>query len=103
VAFVAIGRRSHDEGSAVGQVVGIAAPFLLGLAAGWAVARAWRRPLDVSTGAIVWAVTIVVGMVLRRAVFDRGTAPSFVIVAALFAGALLVGWRLLAGRLTRDS
>jgi hypothetical protein len=33
------------------------------------------------------------GMLLRRTVFDRGTAASFVIVATLVTGALLLGWR----------
>jgi hypothetical protein len=32
-------------------------------------------------------------MIVRRAMFDRGTATAFVIVATLFLGAGLVGWR----------
>ena len=32
-------------------------------------------------------------MLVRNLVFDRGTATSFVIVATLFVGAFLVGWR----------
>ena len=74
----------------------IAAPFLIGLAAGWIVARAWRRPFDLVTGCTIWVVTIAVGMVLRRTLFDRGTAFSFVIVASVFTGVLLIGWRLVA-------
>jgi hypothetical protein len=38
VVFVAIGRRNHDEGSGFGEVLRIAAPFLIGLAAGWIAA-----------------------------------------------------------------
>ena len=94
--FVAIGRRNHDEGSAIGEVFRIAAPFLIGLAVGWIVARAWRRPFDVVTGCTIWIVTIALGMVLRRTLFDRGTAFSFVIVASVFTGVLLLGWRLVA-------
>jgi hypothetical protein len=41
----------------------------------------------------VWVVTVALGMLLRRTVFDRGTAASFVIVATLVTGALLLGWR----------
>lgn len=100
VLFVTIGRRNHDEGSAIGEGFRIAAPFLIGLAAGWLVARAWRRPFDISVGAVSWAVTIVLGMVLRRTIFDRGTAPSFVVVAAVFTGVILLGWRLAARRIT---
>jgi uncharacterized membrane protein YbjE (DUF340 family) len=101
VVFVAIGRRSHDEGSAIGEVFRIATPFLIGLAAGWIVARAWRRPFDMVTGCTIWVVTIALGMVLRRTLFDRGTAVSFVIVASVFIGALLIGWRLVARRVKR--
>ena len=43
---------------------------------------------------MIWPVTILVGMVVRNLVFDRGTATSFVIVATLFVGAFVVGWRL---------
>ena len=98
VLFAAIGRRSHDRGSAMGELFRIAAPFLMGLGAGWVIARAWRRPYDLVTGAIVWIVLVALGMVLRRTLFDRGTAPAFVVVASMFTGFLLLGWRLVAGR-----
>ncbi len=101
VLFVAIGRRNHDEGSGAGEVIRIAAPFLVGLAAGWIVARAWRRPFDVAAGVTIWIVTIVLGMVLRNTLFDRGTAFSFIVVASVFTGVLLLGWRLVARRATR--
>ena len=98
VVFVAIGRRNHDKGSGFGEVLRIAAPFLIGLAAGWIVARAWRRPFDLMTGCTIWVITIVLGMVLRKTLFDRGTAFSFVIVASVFTGVLLIGWRVVARR-----
>lgn len=97
IVFVAIGRRNHDESSAVTDVIRTGAPFLLGLAAGWVAATAWDRPVAVKTGLVIWPVTVVVGMLLRRFAFDRGTAAAFVVVAVLFLGAGLVGWRL-AGR-----
>ena len=64
IVFVAIGRRNHDEGSAIGEVFRIAAPFLIGLAAGWSIARAWRHPMSLVTGTVIWIVTIAVGMAL---------------------------------------
>lgn len=94
VLFVAIGRRSHDQSGAFTAVVETAAPFLIGLVAGWLVARAWRHPASLLTGIVIWPVTVLVGMIVRNIVFDRGTAASFVIVATLFVGACLVGWRL---------
>jgi uncharacterized membrane protein (GlpM family) len=93
VAFTAVGRRNHDEGSAVPGVIGTALPFLIGLAIAWLVVRAWRRPAALLTGITIWPITVLAGMVLRRLVFDRGTATSFVIVATVFLGACFVGWR----------
>ena len=94
--FVIIGRKNHDEGSAVSGVVKVAAPFLIALALGWLVARAWRSPMTVATGIVVWLVTIIVGLILRKAAFDGGTAVPFIVVASLFNLATLVGWRALA-------
>jgi hypothetical protein len=100
VLFVAIGRRNHEEGSALSELARVAAPFLIGLAAGWAAARAWRHPFELTTGATVWIVTVALGMLLRRTLFDRGTAFSFVVVASVFTGVLLIGWRLVARHVT---
>ncbi len=98
--FVALGRRSHDEGgNVVAGVLSVAAPFLIALAVGWAAARAWRAPLALRTALVVWPVTIALGMVLRRFAFDRGTATSFIVVASVATGLLLLGWRLVARRI----
>jgi hypothetical protein len=97
LVFVAIGRRSHDEGSAIGEFVKTAAPLAIALVAGWLLARAWRSPLTISTGAVIWMTTVALGMLVRRFVFDRGTAVSFVIVATVFLGLCLVGWRAAVG------
>ena len=93
VAFAALGRASHDEGSAVGGTLEVAVPFLVGGALGWAVAQGWRAPLSLRTGAAAWAGALVVGMLLRNLAWDRGTAPSFVIVTAIVLGVLILGWR----------
>ena len=101
VIFVAIGRRNHDEGTAVDGIATVAAPFLIALAVGWIVARAWKQPMQINTAFIVWPITVAVGMVLRNVVFDRGTALPFIIVATLVLGLFLVGWRLIAARFSR--
>ena len=99
LVFVLIGRRNHDEGEALVEVLRTLAPFLIGLTAGWALlARTARRGVAWRSGIVVWASTVVVGLVLRRFAFERGTAPSFVVVATLFLGLFLVGWRLLVAR-----
>lgn len=96
--FVAIGRAAHDEAGGLAGFAGTAWPFLVGLAAGWGGLRAWRR-VDalVPTGAGVWAATVAVGMLLR-ALSGQGVAVAFTVVAALFLGAGLLGWRA-AGRM----
>jgi Protein of unknown function (DUF3054) len=101
VLFVVIGRRNHDESTAASGIAGTAAPFLVALALGWVVALAWRQPFTARTGAVIWITTLVVGMPLRRFVFDDGTATAFVIVATVFLGAGLNLWRVAARRLTQ--
>ena len=101
--FVAIGRREHDRGSAIAGLIETAAPFLLALALGWLLLRAWRRPTEWRTGLGIWATTLVAGMVLRNVVFGDGTAMSFVIVAAAFLALFLVGWRTAFGLFERRS
>lgn len=98
VVFVAIGRDTHDEASGVAGVAATAAPFLVAMAAGWVLTRAWRDPVSVRTGTGVWAITVAGGMLVRRLAFGDGTAAAFVVVAAVFLGLILLGWRLAAGR-----
>jgi hypothetical protein len=93
LAFVVVGRANHGGSQALTSILHTAAPFLLAVAAGWLVARAWRRPADLRTGTVVAAVTVVGGIALRRAVFGDGIAVSFVLVTAAILGLLIVGWR----------
>ena len=68
---------------------------------GWAIVRAWRRPLAVwPTGVVIWVVTVVVGMLLRL-VAGQGVQFAFVVVATLVLGAFLVGWRVLLEAIDR--
>ncbi len=91
-AFVAIGRRNHDEDPGVIGLLSTAAPFLVGLAVGWLVTKAWSDPMPIRKGLIIWPITVAIGMIGRRIAGD-GTAVSFVVVATVFLGATLVGWR----------
>ena len=92
--FVVLGRSSHDEGEAIVSVLNVAAPFLIGLAVGWALSPSvHRRPRSIRAGVDVWAATVLIGVLLRWFVWDRSTAFAFVIVATLFLGFFLLGWR----------
>ena len=100
-AFVLLGRSSHTEGESVAGVARTLWPFLVGLALGWIVARAWRRPAALApTGLVVWPVCVATAMVLR-AVSGQGVAPAFVGVALAFVGLGLLGWRAGAGLVHR--
>ena len=101
VLFVAIGRRNHDEGTAIDGIATVAAPFLIALAIAWLSSRAWRTPGSRRTSVIVWLVTVFGGLELRHFVFDRGTATPFVIVATLVLGAFIVGGRFAVRRIIR--
>jgi FtsH-binding integral membrane protein len=96
LVFVIIGRASHHDGESIGGIASTSWPFLAGLAAGWLVARAWRRPAALRpAGVAAWLGTVALGMVLR-VVSGQGTAVAFIIVALAFLGLFLLGWRLLA-------
>ena len=91
-AFVAIGRNNHDEDPGVIGLLSTAAPFLVGLVVAWLVAKAWENPTSVRKALIIWPVAVAVAMIGRQLVGD-GTAISFMIVASVFLGVTLVGWR----------
>lgn len=97
LVFVIIGRASHADGETLAGVASTAWPFLTGLAVGWAASRAWRRPASlVPAGLTAWLGTVSAGMLLR-VVAGQGTAVSFIVVALVFLGLFLLGWRALLG------
>lgn len=103
LAFATAGRSSHSHGVGVLGVLHTAWPYLVGALIGWVVARAWRSPVRLwPTTAIVWAGTWGVGMALRG-VTGGGLAPSFLVVAAVVLGVLLLGWRLLTRLVLRGT
>ncbi len=94
LVFVMIGRDNHNEASGIGYTVKTAAPFLIAMLGGWVASQAWKQPETWRTGLITWGMTLVGGMLLRRLVFDKGTATAFVIVATVFLALTLFSWRL---------
>lgn len=101
--FVIVGRLSHHETLTPGGLLRTIVPFFVGLVVGWTAvvvlrmsAARWRG------GVVVWAATLVVGMVIRHFT-HQGVAVSFVIVAAIFLALFLIGWRLVAKLVKRHS
>ncbi|MEV7960668.1 DUF3054 domain-containing protein [Oerskovia paurometabola] len=96
LAFATGGRATHSADSPLTAILTIAWPFLVGLAVGWVLLRAWRWPLAAwPTGVVLWVTTWVVGMALRWGT-GEGLATAFLVVSAAFLLATLVGWRLVA-------
>lgn len=93
VVFVAVGRRTHHTGGAVAGFLRVLWPFLVGLVAGWlvtglaSVPLAWRRAVP------AWLVTVGVGVALRILVQGHEFKPAFTLVAVVFVGAGMLGWR----------
>lgn len=95
MALVVIGTRNHETDTGVSGVLSVAAPFLSALLAMHVVLTVLKKT---SMTTAIWLGTVGYGMVLRNLVFDRGTALPFVIVATLFLGATMFGWRALVAR-----
>jgi len=88
--FAVVGRLSHYGELTLGGWWTTAWPFLVGALLAWAALRATHRPpAAITSGVVVWLGALVGGMVLRQA-SGQGTATSFVVVATLVLGALLV-------------
>jgi FtsH-binding integral membrane protein len=101
VVFALIGRDRHADDRSLGAALGTAAPFLIAVFVGWFVAKAWRNPASMRAGLITWATTLIVGMVLRRVLWDRGTAWTFVVVAAVFLALTMLSWRYVLGSIQK--
>jgi len=70
----------------------VAAPFLAALALGWIIAIPLRPPESLRAGLVIWIMTLVGGMLLRRT-FGEGTAAAFIAVATAFLALTMLGWR----------
>lgn len=101
LVFAIVGRSSHAEVVDPLGVLATAAPFLLGLVIGWLVVRAWRAPLRLPVGAVVWAGVTVVGLAVRAA-FTHRLPPTFILVTAASLALLLLGWRAVARCIDRS-
>jgi hypothetical protein len=95
MALVIIGTRNHDTDTGISGVLYVAAPFLIAVTSVHMLLAVQRRE---PTVVWAWVGTVAIGMLLRNLVFDRGTALPFVIVATLFLGATMYGWRAIAAR-----
>lgn len=101
VAFAALGRASHQEALDPAGMARTAVPFLGGTLLVWIfLVLTNRRFTPLREGTVVWASTLVLGLLFRVMVGD-GAQPAFVAVTAAVLAAFLIGWRALWWLATR--
>jgi len=98
LVMVVIGTRNHKTDTGITGVLFVAAPFWIATSLAHLAPLLQRSKKAEAKVAVVWGYTIVMGMVLRKLIFNRGTAPAFVIVATVFLGVTMFGWRALIER-----
>lgn len=103
VVFVLVGRRSHDEGRGLEVFVRVWWPFAVGLVIATVASGTWRAPLEWRRAIVAWLLTVALGMTLRVAVRGRDFKSTFVVVATVFVGAGMLGWRAVARRVRSKS
>jgi len=96
LSFVVIGRDAHGFAGDWGATLEVALPFLLALSVGIGTAMVLMDPASWLGGLVIAVVTVVLGLALRKFVFDDGTATTFVLLTAGWMVAWMVGWRLVA-------
>jgi hypothetical protein len=96
MSFALIGSDFHGFSFDIFGILGIATPFLIALAGGVFVLRAWIKPLSLVNGFLLAVISLTGGMVLRHFVWGDGTARAFIIVTGAYFVAFMVGWRLVA-------
>jgi hypothetical protein len=99
LVFAVVGRASHGEDLSALGVVATGWPFVVGCLMGSVLGCLVLRLGWLREGLLVWAITVVVGMLLRG-ITGGGLAVGFLIVATIVLAVFLVGWRMVAWRMT---
>jgi len=99
LVFAVIGRASHGEVLSAGGVLQTGWPFLVACLVGSVLACVVLRLGWLREGLLVWAITVVVGMLLRG-ITGGGLAVGFLVVATLVLAVFLIGWRMIVWRMT---
>lgn len=69
-------------------------PFLIGVILGWVLLRfITSPPASFAAGSIVWVCSVVCGLGIWAGNNGRVPHISFIIVATVMSGLLLLGWR----------
>lgn len=97
--FARLAHQSADMPFGLSGIVETAWPFLIGVLVAWALFLLRRdlRPTSLTGGLITWSCAVFAG--LGTWAVRHGELPhwSFMIVATVMSGLLLMGWRAVAG------
>ena len=98
VAVVLLGFNTHNIGENVAlNLLRVLAPFVIGWVGVAALVGAYRptggRAAFLGRSALAWLLGIGLALVLRNTVFGSTFAPVFAVVAYVFNGLFLLGWR----------
>ena len=96
--MVVIGTRNHKTDTGVTGILFVAAPFWIAMSLTHLAPLLQRKNRQDPNPYMVWGYTVVMGMLLRNMVFNRGTAAAFVIVATVFLVITMFGWRAVVAR-----
>ncbi len=99
LVFAVVGRASHGEALSLGGILQTGWPFLVACLVASVLACIVLRLSWLREGLLVWAITVVVGMLLRG-IAGGGLAMGFLIVATIVLALFLIGWRMVAWRFT---
>lgn len=93
--FAIFARMAHkSEPFTVVNVLNTWWPFLIGVVVAWAYFTLRRLSgVTLSSGVIVWACAVFAGLGMWAAEHGRTPHISFIIVATVMSGLLLLGWR----------
>lgn len=94
IVYVSVGRSSHDDPLSASGLIETGWPFVVGIIGGYIGIVLSRWPLlSLRGGAMIAAMTVIIGVVLRSGVAGDGAPFSFVVVTVLVLSALMLGWR----------
>ncbi|MBP2437334.1 DUF3054 domain-containing protein [Microbacterium amylolyticum] len=93
--FVVLGMGSHHDRWGVADLALVAWPFLVALAAAWAVPVVRRRPRGLGLPALIVALVTALGGLALRVLTGGGFALSFAIVTLVVIAAFVWGWRVI--------
>lgn len=102
IIFAILGVSSHNGGLNFTSVARVAIPFLVP----YLILAGSIRPTRLihnlfPTGIALWLVTIILGVILRAAIFNDTSAPAFILVATGVLAAFLLGRRIISTFATR--